>query len=73
MKKSYKHIGVCPVHLLGQNGDGDRVILPGQEFEAEIDPELEAFLTRIEAIAVVSTKRKESLIKPTPFRLEEKE
>jgi hypothetical protein len=43
--KTYQHIGVCPIHL------GDRVIEPGtQRFQAEIAPELEAFLVKIEAI-----------------------
>lgn len=50
--KAYKHTGVCPIHL-PENG-GERIILPGTErFVAELTPELEAFLTQIEAIAVL--------------------
>jgi hypothetical protein len=48
--KAYKHIGVNP--LVFKTADGERVIEPDTDrFDAELDPELESFLIRIEAIA----------------------
>lgn len=51
MKKSYKVVGACPLVL----PDGQRRE-PGDEFEAELPFELEAFLTQIEAISVQPPK-----------------
>ena len=54
--KSYRHIGVNPLRF--QTDSGEVVIAPGTDrFSVAIPPELEAFLTQIEAIQVLPAER----------------
>lgn len=53
-KKTYRHVGVCPLVIEGR--DIDKRELDNKDFEAELSPELEAFLLQSGAIQIADQK-----------------